>query len=121
MVKVLLDTNTLIDYLNGIEAAKMELERFDNKAISQITWMEVMIGTTAETQVATKLFLATFELLNIDDAVSTRAVILRQTKRVKLPDAIIWATAQVNDRLLITRNSNDFAPNEPGVLVPYQL
>lgn len=44
MVKALLDTNILIDYLSGIAAAKKELERFPDKAISLITWMEVMVG-----------------------------------------------------------------------------
>ena len=121
MVKVMLDTNILIDYLNGLEQAQAELNRFDDKAISLITWIEVMIGTTAATQADTKLFLATFELLNIDDTVATQAVLLRQTKRIKLPDAIIWATAQTHQRILITRNTKDFAVNEPGVMISYQV
>lgn len=121
MVKVLLDTNILIDYLNGLTKAQAELNRFDDKAISLITWMEVMIGTTAATQADTKLFLATFELLTIDDAVAAQAVLLRQTRRIKLPDAIIWATAQTHHRILITRNTKDFAENEPGVMIPYQV
>ena len=118
---MLLDTNILIDYLNGVEQAQAELNRFDDKAISLITWMEVMIGTTAETQTDTKLFLASFELIAIDDEVAAQAVILRQTKRIKLPDAIIWASAQTHHRLLITRNTKGFAENEPGVIIPYQL
>ena len=121
MVKVLLDTNILIDYLNGLEQAQTVLTRFEDKAISLITWMEVMIGTTATTVADTKLFLATFELLSIDDAVAAQAVFLRQTKRIKLPDAIIWATAQMHQRILITRNIKDFADNEPGVMIPYQI
>lgn len=121
MVKVLLDTNILIDYLNGLEQAQATLSQFDEKAISLITWMEVMIGTTAETQADTKLFLATFELIAIDDVVAAQAVILRQTKRIKLPDAIIWASAQTQQRILITRNTKDFAENEPGVMIPYQV
>lgn len=120
MVKALFDTNILIDYLNGIEAARFELDRFEDKAISVITWMEVMIGATLENKLETQRFLACFQLLSIDNAVADRAVTLRQTKRIKLPDAIIWASAQVNDRLLITRNSKDFASNEPGVILPYQ-
>jgi predicted nucleic acid-binding protein len=34
MVKALFDTNIFIDYLSGIAAAKKELERFPDKAIS---------------------------------------------------------------------------------------
>jgi predicted nucleic acid-binding protein len=120
MVKVLFDTNILIDYLSGVEAAKAEFNRFDNQAISLITWMEVMVGTTPETRTDTKRFLATFDMLTIDATVAERAVSLRQTKHIKVPDAIIWATAQVNDRLLVTRNSKDFVANEPGVFIPYQ-
>jgi hypothetical protein len=37
MVKALFDTNTLIDNLSGIAAAKKELERYPEKAISLIT------------------------------------------------------------------------------------
>lgn len=120
MVKALFDTNILIDYLSGVEAAKMTLDRFDSPAISLITWMEVMVGTTPATQVETRKFLDTFQILTIDANIAERAVLLRQTKRIKLPDAIIWATAQVHDRLLVTRNSKDFAVNELGVIIPYQ-
>ena len=121
MVKVLLDTNILIDYLNGLGPAKAVFDRYADKAISLITWMEVMIGATAENRDTTKLFLATFELIAIDDAVATQAVVLRQTHKIKLPDAIIWATAQTRQRVLLTRNTKDFAENEAGVLVPYQI
>jgi len=40
--------------------------------------------------------------------------------RVRLPDAIIWATAQVHGLLLVTRNVRDFPQGEPGVSVPYR-
>ena len=42
MVKALLDTNILIDFLRGIPAARDELNRHEEKAISVVTWMEVM-------------------------------------------------------------------------------
>ena len=119
MVKVLFDTNILIDYLNGVKEAKVELARFEDKAISVITWMEVMVGTTPATQAGTKAFLAGFAHLPINDIVAERAVALRQSKRIKLPDAIVWATAQTSDRLLITRNTKDFGTDEPGVRIPY--
>jgi predicted nucleic acid-binding protein len=119
MVKVLFDTNILIDYLNGVKEAKRELERFEDKAISVITWMEVMVGTTPETEAGTRAFLAGFAHLAINDQVAERAVALRQGKRIKLPDAIVWATAQTSSRLLVTRNTRDFTADEPGVRVPY--
>lgn len=43
-MKALFDTNILIDYLNGIAAAKKELDLYESRAISIVTWMEVMSG-----------------------------------------------------------------------------
>lgn len=119
MVKALFDTSVLIDYLNGVESARVELARFDDKGISVISWIEVMVGTTPATQAGTRAFLAAFALLPINELVAEHAVALRQDKRIKLPDAIIWATARTSDRLLVTRNTKDFAADEPGVRVPY--
>jgi hypothetical protein len=81
--------------------------------------MEVMVGTTAATQAGTRAFLAGFTSLAINEQVAERAVVLRQGKRIKLPDAIVWASAQTCDRLLVTRNTKDFPTAEPGVRVPY--
>ena len=44
MVKALFDTNILIDFLHEVAAARDELHRYEDKAISIITWMEVLIG-----------------------------------------------------------------------------
>jgi predicted nucleic acid-binding protein len=121
MVSALFDTNILIDYLNGIEQAKTELDRYSNKAISIITWMEVMVGSTLETDAIVRGFLSTFIHLPVDEKVSNVAVTLRKKHKIKLPDAIVWATAQANGRILVTRNTKDFAPDEPGVRIPYSV
>lgn len=121
MVKALFDTNILIDYLNGIEQAKTEIERYSDKAISLVTWMEVLVGATAESEAVIRGFLNNFKSLPIDQPVSELAVLIRQKQRIKFPDAIVWATAQVNSRILVTRNTKDFLQDEPGVRIPYQL
>lgn len=121
MVGALFDTNILIDYLNGIEQARGELERHSDKAISLITWMEVMVGATPETEDVTRGFLSGFVNLPIDERISGVAVALRKQHKIKLPDAIVWATAQVNGRILVTRNTKGFSRDEPGVRVPYQI
>jgi predicted nucleic acid-binding protein len=121
MIKVLFDTNILIDYLRGYPQAAAEIDRYADKAISVITWIEVMAGTTPENENLAQSFLNTFQTLAITQREAARSVVLRQTRRTKLPDALIWATAQVNDRLLISRNTKDFAADEPGVRVPYVL
>ena len=121
MVGTLFDTNILIDYLNGIEQAKAELDRHADKAISLVTWMEVMVGVTPETEMVIKGFLRGFVNLPIDEKVAAGAVALRRKHKIKLPDAIVWATAQADKRLLVTRNTKDFAPDEPGIRVPYHI
>ncbi|HXR37483.1 MAG TPA: type II toxin-antitoxin system VapC family toxin [Terracidiphilus sp.] len=120
-MKAVVDTNILIDYLRGIAMAATELALYRNPAISVISWMEVMAGTTAQTESATRAFLQTFDVLEIDAKIAERAVDVRKLKRVKLPDAIILATAQVHQCLLVTRNTRDLDPNDPGVRVPYIL
>lgn len=49
------------------------------------------------------------------------AVQIRRAQRIRLPDAIIWATAQVHDATLVTRNTKDFPPSQPGIRLPYTL
>ncbi|MFZ3082226.1 MAG: type II toxin-antitoxin system VapC family toxin [Rhodoferax ferrireducens] len=119
MVKALFDTNILIDYLNGMTQARAELALYADKAISIVTWMEVQVGATPIDQLAVDHFLLGFTVLPVDTPVSVKAVALRKSIKIKLPDAIIWATALVNQRLLITRNSKDFSPSAQGVRVPY--
>ena len=121
MVKAVIDTNILVDFLRGVAQAKIELALYQSPAISVISWMEVMAGTTQQTEGIARAFLKSFDLLPIDAATAECAVLLRKTKRVKLPDAIIWATAQVNQFLLVTRNTRDFDPSQPGIRLPYTL
>jgi predicted nucleic acid-binding protein len=121
VVKAVIDTNILVDYLQGVSQARTELALYSRPAISVISWIEVMAGTTAQTETVARAFLQTFDLLEIDANVAEHAVSLRKTKRVKLPDAVIWATAQVHQSLLVSRNSRDFDPSDPGVRVPYTI
>jgi predicted nucleic acid-binding protein len=121
MVKALFDTNILVDYLNAIPEARDELMRYREKAISVVTWMEVMVGTTKNTEKGTLAFLNSFFLVELDDFVAKQAVLLRKQHRIKLPDAVIWASAQINSLLLITRNTKDSTESEPEIRVPYKL
>ena len=83
MVKALFDTNILIDFLNGVAGAKAELELYQEKAISTITWMEVQVGTMPQDQAAVDRFLARFAVLLIDERVAQRTVVLRKEKNIK--------------------------------------
>lgn len=121
MVKALFDTNILIDLLNAIPEARAEMARYDDKAISVITWMEVMVGAEAAVEDRTRRFLSSFTVVPLRDDVADRAVALRRRHRIKLPDAVIWASADVHSMLLVTRNTKDFPPDTPGVRFPYAL
>lgn len=121
MVGALFDTNILIDHLNAVPQARDEIQRFENRAVSIITWMEVMVGASADLVEPTRLFLEGFKVIALDDEIANRAVVLRRTHRIKLPDAVIWASAQTTGRLLVTRNTKDFPPDDPGVREPYAL
>ena len=121
-MRAIFDTNILIDYLVGIDAARYELSRHDDAAISAITWMEAMAGATDEKE-ATHLrwFLSGFTRVAIDDEVSELAVAIRREHRIRLPDAIIWASARRIGGVLVTRNTKDFPADDPGVRVPYSI
>lgn len=121
MVKALFDTNILVDYLNAVPQARTELRRYTEKAVSIVTWMEVMVGASENVADATRTFLGTFDVIALDETVAERAVTLRRNHHIKLPDAIIWATAQAHAMLLVTRNSKDFKAGDPGVRMPYRL
>jgi predicted nucleic acid-binding protein len=121
MVKALFDTNILVDYLNAVPQARAELERYKEKAISIITWMEVMVGAKRHLEPTTRSFLNGYEVVAVDKQVAERAVTLRRDHRIKLPDAVIWATAQAHAMLLVTRNTKDFPDGDPGIRAPYRL
>ena len=119
MVRALIDTNVLIDFLAGHEPARQELQRHGRPAISIITWMEILVGASAQEAATLQHWLNTFDQIGIDDRVAGRAVELRRTHRIRLPDAIIWASAQVHDMVLVSRNHRDFPRDALDVRVPY--
>jgi len=121
MVKALFDTNILIDYLRGLAQARDEFARDDDRAISAIIWMEVLVGTAPAVLDRTRVYLDGFRLIEIDRTVAEQAVKLRRAHRMKLPDAIVWASAQVAGRLLVTRDIKGFPPDDPGVRMPYRM
>jgi predicted nucleic acid-binding protein len=118
---VLFDTNILIDYLRGIPQARAECDRHADRAVSIISWMEVMAGSTAANEADARSFLLNFYTLTLGADVAERASLLRRSNRIKLPDAIIQATAEAAGRVLITRNTRDFSAGTPGVRIPYTL
>ncbi len=121
MVKPLFDTNILIDYLLNVDEARAELARYPDGTISMISWMEVMAGARPDNEQGTRRFLNRFARIDLSDAIAEQAAAIRRERRIKLPDAIIWATAACESLMLVTRNSKDFPADEPWVRIPYAL
>jgi predicted nucleic acid-binding protein len=119
-MKALFDTNILIDYLRGVDAARDELERHTQRLVSVVTWMEVLAGprNAAEAEVV-ELFLRDFRVVELTRAVARGAVEIRRSHKIRLPDAIIWSSARTESALLVTRNTKDFPRSEPGIRIPY--
>jgi hypothetical protein len=121
-VSELFDTNILIDHLNGVAKATREIRRSHDPAISVITWIEVMTGAASPSEEAIlRAFLSNFQYLAMTREVAERAAVIRRQKRIKMPDAIILATAEAAGRVLVTRNVKDFPAGARGVRVPYKI
>jgi predicted nucleic acid-binding protein len=115
------DTNIVIDALNGVQAADAEYDRYERVFISLITWMETLVGATADEEQVRDFLNSRFEIVPLDESVAETAIAIRRNRRLRLPDAIILATAQVHAAELVTRNTRDFDPSWGGIRVPYTL
>jgi predicted nucleic acid-binding protein len=121
-MKVLFDTNILIDHLQGHRAATEALAAYSGAAISVITWVEVMSGVPSTQEEAMRLWLDRFHLIEVDADIAVYAALLRHERRLDLADALIVATAQASGRTLVTRDRalcEDL--DDPPILIPYAL
>jgi len=119
---VLFDSTILIDFLNDVDGAREALKDSTQPAISVITWIEVLAGArTAPAEESARDLLSTFHVFQVTGRVATAAVTARRERRLKLPDAIIWATARVHGLMLVTRNTKDFPADDPWIRVPYRI
>lgn len=121
MPDVFLDTNILIDWLLDRPEAADELRRYERHRISRIVWTEVLVGEPAESRAKVERLLEPFEVVDLDKQIATTAADIRHRTRMKLLDAIVLATAQVNGGILISRDTKAFRLGMPGVRVPYVL
>lgn len=87
-----------------------------------MAWIEVLSKGNDVVVREALTFLGHFGMDEIDAEISLRAAALRRERpRLKSPDAIILATAQLRGRILVTRNTRDFPAEMPGIRVPYLL
>jgi predicted nucleic acid-binding protein len=121
-VKAVIDTNILVDFLKGLPQAHAELEHYRDPHISVITRLELLVGVRDDVDRSKLLhLLSAFTMIPVGDSICDTAATLRQTHRLKTPDAIIYATAKQLGCLLVTRNTNDFRPEWIDIRCPYTL
>ena len=114
-IKYLWDTNTAIYYLQRQFPASAEqfmdgiLKEFQ-PCISAITEIELLCWKTANENDLSVLqsFIADSVVFELERDTKAKTVLLRKNYKIKLPDAIIAATAIVNGLTLLTRNVSDF-------------
>jgi len=101
---LLVDTDIFIDHLRGAVEIKPARHRLH---YSVITRAELFAGSTA-TNLSAQL-LAPFKELPVDRSVAERAGRVAREFGLRLPDAIIAATALEHQLGLATRNQKDFS------------
>jgi hypothetical protein len=114
-VKYLWDTNTAIYYLQQqfpppAEKFIDDLLAEAQPCISAITEIELLCWKTATQKDIEVLhnFIKDALIIELEHSVKLKTADIRKQHKIKLPDAIIAATALVHDLNLITRNSKDF-------------
>lgn len=114
MARYLIDTNVVVYFLmNDLpeRGTKLLIEVMDNiPVLSVISEIELRCWQTDErTMQLVSDFVADSRVINIDDDIISHCVELRKAKKIKLPDAIIAATASANNMILLTNNEKDFS------------
>lgn len=114
-MKYIWDTNTAIYYLQKLFPEKAEvfidsLVAENTIAISAITEIELLCWKNATSADLTliKNFVNDCLLIELENSVKLQTIEIRKNYKLKLPDAIIAASALVYDLTLLTRNEKDF-------------
>lgn len=125
--RYLADSNTIIDYVGNKmpNSASLILDNYFNEgiAISIISKIEVL-GFDGNASELSQLsdFIDLTSIFLVDDAVAIKTIELRKEYRIKVPDAIIAATALIHNFALITRNTTDFKNiKDLNIVDPYDL
>lgn len=120
----LIDTNTLLEFVGN--TLPLNAHTFvenvvnENFNVSVINRIEVLGHESATQDLIDFMNLAnTYQLT---EAIEKQTISLRKQKKIKLPDAIIAATALVHNFIIISRNVKDFTNIEGlNYVNPYEL
>jgi predicted nucleic acid-binding protein len=114
-IKYLWDTNIVIYYLQ--QQFSWPAEKFIDKlltestpAFSVITELELLCWKTTDEKdrIVLKKFISNAKVFELDTPIKLKTVDLRKSTKIKLPDAIIAATASTYGITLLTSNVKDF-------------
>jgi len=116
----ILDSNILI-YLSKNELPLAFLDQFDALFISVISYMEVLgyAFRNSEEENFVKEIIDLFDVRFINQEIAEIVIKYRKRYRIKLPDAIIAATAEADGSCLVTRNIDDFKNIDIRMLNPF--
>ena len=110
----LIDTNAVIELLGGTlpSSGSQWLQNIINQndhCLSVINQIELLgfNGSPAEMAILNS-FIQISAILPLNDTIAQETIRLRKAYRIKLPDAIIAATALVHNCILVTNNISDF-------------
>ena len=113
--RFLLDTNAAIYYFKNSLPEKgksflLSALSGEQVAISFVSEIEMLAYTdiTPSEEAAARILILWVNVLWIDEAIVSEAISIRKQTKLKLPDALIAATALVNKLELITSNIQDF-------------
>lgn len=109
--RFLLDTNAVVSLLSGNRQLAEQLEAAEYVGISVITYLEFLAfdGLSDSDRACFTEFCERIEVVALaheDSGLMKLALDLRNSHRLKLPDAVIGATALSRNALLITNDSH---------------
>ena len=119
--KALLDSNVIIYASQGVIDAEKLLSASEGYFVSIITLIEVYGFDFADARERALIdeIINSLEIVELDRAIADQAIKYRKvpTKKIKLPDAVILATATILGADLFTANIRDFPKIDDAVNV----
>lgn len=101
--RYLLDTNAIIYLVSGRLASSLPDGQYSVSVITEIELLSFS-GISAEEEQKIRDLLLLLDRVHLTGAVRDETIRLRRKFRLKLPDAIIAASALVNDAILLTND-----------------